>query len=156
MEQKILIAFDESENAMRAVLHVAKFYNTKSNITLLSVLPDLSTLYEMSSPELTPYFKTQQSNFLLIQDKKKEVVRDALKKARAALIEAGFDESKITTKLATKQRGIARDILDEARQGYDLIVLGRRGISGIKEFFLGSVSQKVFSQAKDISVLIVN
>jgi len=51
---------------------------------------------------------------------------------------------------------VARDILKEAGNGYDLIVIGRRGISGIREFFLGSVSQKVFSGAKDISVLIVN
>lgn len=156
MEQKILIALDESDNAMRAVLHVASFYNTRSKITLLSIVQDVSSLYEMKSPELTPYFKAQQSNFLMLQEKKKEIISDALKKAKAVFIEAGFDENKIATKLVIKQRGVARDILDEARLGYDLIVLGRRGISAIKEFFLGSVSQKVFSQAKDVSVLIVN
>ena len=41
-------------------------------------------------------------------------------------------------------------------QHYDLIAIGRRGLSGIKEFFLGSTSHKVFSAARDISLLIVN
>jgi len=51
---------------------------------------------------------------------------------------------------------VARDILSEAENGYDLIVIGRRGLSAVKDFFLGSTAQKVFSGAKDISVLIVN
>ncbi|NNL41126.1 MAG: universal stress protein, partial [Desulfobacterales bacterium] len=53
-------------------------------------------------------------------------------------------------------KGVARDIVKEAQSGYNTIVLGRRGQSGIKEFILGSVSQKVFHLVKDISVLVVN
>jgi nucleotide-binding universal stress UspA family protein len=34
--------------------------------------------------------------------------------------------------------------------------MGRRGLSGIKEFFLGSVSQKVLQSAKAVSVVLVN
>ena len=56
----------------------------------------------------------------------------------------------------TRKKGIARDIIDEARNGYDTVVMGKRGLSGIKEFFLGSVSQKVLNGAKDVSVLLVN
>jgi nucleotide-binding universal stress UspA family protein len=51
---------------------------------------------------------------------------------------------------------IARDILNEAAKGCDLLVIVRRGVSGIKEFFPGSTSQKVFSGAKEISVPVVN
>ena len=39
-------------------------------------------------------------------------------------------------------------ILTEARQGrYEMIVLGRRGLSPLREFFLGSVSQAVLHGA---------
>lgn len=62
----------------------------------------------------------------------------------------------IAQMVENKKRGVARDILAEAEQGYDVIVMGRWGISGLKEFFLGSISHKVFTGAKDISVLIVN
>jgi nucleotide-binding universal stress UspA family protein len=36
------------------------------------------------------------------------------------------------------------------------VVLGRRGISSIKDFFLGSISQKVLSLAQESSTLIVS
>ena len=67
-----------------------------------------------------------------------------------------FDENNITVKSELKKSGVARDIVKEAESGYNVIVLGRRGLSGIKDFILGSVSQKVFNLAKDISVLVVN
>ena len=46
--------------------------------------------------------------------------------------------------------------VNPGRSGYDLIVLGKRGLSGVKEFFMGSVSQKVLSLVNDVSVLLVN
>ncbi|GAF83586.1 unnamed protein product, partial [marine sediment metagenome] len=79
-----------------------------------------------------------------------------LKKAKEILQKAGFDEKNITIKLSNRKKGVARDIIDEAHSGYDTVVMGKRGLSGIKEFFLGSVSQKVLHGAKDLSVLLVN
>jgi nucleotide-binding universal stress UspA family protein len=110
----------------------------------------------MNSPELTPYFKSQQTSFCLLEEKKKELVNQAVQKAKNILMDAGFDENNITVKSEFKKSGVARDIVKEAESGYNVIVLGRRGLSGIKDFILGSVSQKVFNLAKDISVLVVN
>jgi nucleotide-binding universal stress UspA family protein len=156
MEQRILIAFDDSLNAMRAVEFVAKNINPRSRVTLFSILPDTAALCEMDSPELTPYFKSQQSNFCLLENKKKELIDEALKKAEVLLVEAGFQKDGITVNAQLKKQGVARDIIEESKSGYDLIVMGRRGLSGIKEFIMGSVSQKVLSLSKDTSVLIVN
>jgi nucleotide-binding universal stress UspA family protein len=55
-----------------------------------------------------------------------------------------------------KKKGIARDIVAEAESGYDTVVMGRRGLSGIKEFVMGSVSQKVLHSIKDASIVIVS
>ena len=156
MGSKILVAFDESENAMRAVEFIAENFNTASHVTLMSVIPDTAALCEMNSPELIPYFRSQQSNFCILEDKKKEVVRKALDNAREKLLDAGFAKDKVALRVETKKRGVARDIIEEANAGYDTLVMGRRGLSGVKEFFLGSVSQKVLSLTKDISVVIVN
>ena len=71
-------------------------------------------------------------------------------------MDAGFEEKNITIKSELKKMGIARDIIKEAESGYTIIVMGKRGVSGIKDFLLGSISQKVFNLAKDISVLFVN
>ena len=156
MNKKVLVAIDDSENAVRAVEFIAHSFSTDNQITLFNVIPDTATLCEMNSPELTPYFKSQQSSFCLLEEKKRELVNQAVQKARNILMDAGFDERNITVKSELKKSGVARDIVREAESDYDVIVLGRRGLSGIKDFILGSVSQKVFNLAKDISVLVVN
>jgi len=156
MAQKILIALDDSENALRAVDYVAGNFQNHTAITLFSVLSDTASLCDMNSPELTPLFKSQQSSFCQLEDKKRSLVSAACEKAKQTLKEAGWDPAYITIKVAPKRKGVARDIVQEASQGYDLVVIGKHGVSGIREFFLGSISQKVLQLAKDISVLIVN
>jgi len=154
MSYKILIAMDDSENAMRAVDYVANCLSKNSEITLFSVLMDTVTICDMHSPELIPYFRSQQDSFCSIEDKKKELVDQALKRAKELLTAAGFEETVIRIKVETKKRGVARDIIDEAHRGYDTLVIGRRGIAGIKEFFIGSVSHKVLNALNDVSIIL--
>jgi nucleotide-binding universal stress UspA family protein len=156
MTKKVLIAFDDSENAFRGVKYVADTFKTDTEITLFGVVPDVADICRMDSKELTPYFKSQRSAFCTLEDKKKELLTQAMQNAKKTLMEAGFDESKIITKIIPKKSGVARDIVTESKEGYDSIVIGRRGISGIKEMFLGSISQKVISLAKDATICIIN
>jgi len=156
MDKKVLVAIDDSENAMRAVEFIANSFTKDNKITLFNVIQDTAALCEMNSPELTPYFKSQQSSFCLLEEKKQKLVNQAVEKAREILTDAGFDENNITVKSELKKSGVARDIVKEAESGYNAIVMGRRGMSGIKDFILGSISQKVFHSAKNISVLFVN
>lgn len=157
MGQKILVALDDSSNAMRTIEFITVTFSPSENdITLFSVLPDTAALCDMNSPELTPYFLSQHSNFCQLEERKKQLVNEALKQAKGVLVKAGFDKDHIHLKVQVKKRGVARDIIEEAHCGYSIVVMGRRGLSGIKEFMLGSVSQKVIHGVKDISVLIVN
>ena len=156
MENRVLIAVDDSDNAMRAVKFVANHFTGDSKITLFNVIQDFSVLCGMNSPELTPYFLSQEKTFCSLEDAKKELVNTALINAKKKLIGAGFDEKNITIKTGGKKIGIAGDIVKEAEDGYDIVAIGRRGLSGIKDFFLGSVSQKVLNRVKNVSVLIVN
>jgi len=156
MGHNILIAFDDSTNAMRAVEKVSRIFNPTNKVTLFSVLQDTAALCNMNSPELTAYFLSQQAHFCALEEKKISSVEEALLQAKEVLIKAGFDENNVTIKADYKKHGIARDIIAEAAAGYDIIVLGRRGLSGIQEFFLGSVSQKVLHSIRDVSVLLIN
>jgi nucleotide-binding universal stress UspA family protein len=110
----------------------------------------------MYSPELTPYFLSQRDAFCSIEDAKKNLVERAIKRAEELLRNAGFEQKNISVKVETQKKGIARDIINEASSGYDVVVLGRRGLSGIREFLLGSISQKVLHSAKNVSVLLVD
>ena len=156
MGKKILVAFDDSENAIRAVEFLANTFTTEHRITLFSVLQDSAALCDMNSPELTPYFKEQQHSFCTLEEKKKSLLSSALEQAKDILVKAGFSDENIDMKLDFKAKGVARDIVNEAINGYDLVILGRRGISGIREFFFGSVSQKVLHSAGNVSIMIIN
>jgi len=105
---------------------------------------------------VSPLFYIPTELFLLAEEKKKNLVNEAMQKAKRILLDAKFEEKNITIKSEIKKSGIARDIIREAKAGYNIVVMGKRGLSGIKDFILGSVSQKVFNTAKDISVLVVD
>lgn len=157
MERKMLVALDDSKNAMRTIEFITRTFSPfEKDITLFSVLPDTAALCDMNSPELTPYFLTETSSFRQIEEQKKQLVLKALEQAKGQLVAAGFDKDRIQLKVQIKKAGIARDIIEEAKGGYAMIIMGRRGLSGVQEFILGSVSQKVLHSVKDISVLIVN
>jgi len=153
---KVLVALDDSENAARAVDYVSKNFSPDHEVTLLSVMPDTQMLCNINSPELTPYFWSQRNVFCSLEDKKKELMQAAADRAKEVLLKAGFKKEKVTVKVQAKKKGIARDIVAEAESGFDTIVMGRRGLSGIKEFVMGSVSQKVLHSVKDASIVIVS
>jgi nucleotide-binding universal stress UspA family protein len=155
MGRKVLVGFDESENAMRAVDFVAKSFAPDHEVVLFHVVLDTAAICNLNSPELVPLFLEHQVQFCSLEDKKKELVTEGMEKAKQHLVDAGFPDKNIQFKVQTKKKGVARDIAIEAQSGYDAVVLGRRGLSGIGEFILGSVSQKVLHAAKDVSVILV-
>lgn len=155
VEKSILLAFDDSENAMRAVEFTAKSFRLDYRVTLFSVLPDIQTMCDMNNPSLTPYFVSEQVNFCGMEEKKKELMGEAMEKAKKILVQAGFQEDLIQTKMEVRKKGVARDIVEEAKTGYDTIVMGRRGLSAIAEFFVGSVTHKVLHLVKGLSVVLV-
>ncbi|MFW5931400.1 MAG: universal stress protein, partial [Desulfosalsimonas sp.] len=85
MAKNVLIAFDDSENAMRAVNFAAEHLARDENVTLFSVIEDSQSLCEMNSPELTPYFRSEQQAFCTLEDKKRELVEKAIEAARRCL-----------------------------------------------------------------------
>ncbi|MCK4727854.1 MAG: universal stress protein [Desulfobacterales bacterium] len=157
MTKKILVAVDESKNSMKAVKYVAKDMEKTGAVTLFSVLPDATAACGLDSPTLTPVFKENIQTFCAIEDAKKDTVKAFMGKAKKILVQAGFPSKNVAVKIRKKKVGIARDILKEAEQGkYTTLVIGRRGLSGIKQFMLGSVSNKLVQLAKKVSVIVVD
>jgi nucleotide-binding universal stress UspA family protein len=157
MACKILVALDESKNSFKAIRYVAETMKCETEITLLSVLPDATAACGLDSPSLVPLFKENREAFCSIEDAKRDHVQTFMDQAKEALVTAGFSPKNVKAKIRKKKKGIAQDIMKEAREGaYDTIVIGRRGLSGIKEFFMGSVSNKVVHSASDMAVIVVD
>jgi len=156
MTQKILVALDDSDNAMRAVEKIAATYSPESHITLYSALPEVDLKCIMDLDSLNR--EQMDLHYSLCKDmqaQKKQQLELALKQAKNILLHAGFAEKNLVVKMERGSSDVARDIVNEAERSYDIIVMGRRGRSALKEFILGSISQRVLHSVKDKSVLIV-
>ena len=90
-----------------------------------------------------------------------EVVERGLERqfesAKGVLADYGFPPDSIETKILYGEESRAGAIVRESRSGnYGTIVLGRRGISKIEEFFMGRVTNKVAYMAKGLALWVVN
>ena len=156
MPQKILLTLDESENSMKAVDYVRKIAQPDDTITLFSVIPNPTAACVIEDPSLVPIFNESRATFCAIEEMKRENIQKFMEKAKDLLATSQINPAHITIKIVNQRENIARDILSEVQQGtYDNIVMGRRGLSGIKEFLLGSVSHKVIQFARNTAVTVV-
>lgn len=132
---RILVAFDGSESAKRALEEVSKLCGEGTTVTVVSVAEEL------------PQFGRAAAMLLPEEDAERQ---SELREAKALLADRG-----ITAELVERRGEAAARILDEAeRERADLIVLGTRGLSPGRRWLLGSVSTKVLHHAR-CNVLVV-
>jgi nucleotide-binding universal stress UspA family protein len=157
MAKNLLVALDKSHNSLRAVHYVAATVNPASFITLISIVPDPAAACELHGPSLASLFTEKIKTFCIIEDAKKSAMEGFLKEAKKTLVKAGFPSKHVRIRIRKQKSGVARDILKEATQGkYDTVIVGRRGITGVKQFAFGSVSNKVIHRAGELSVIVVD
>lgn len=136
---RVLIAFDGSEGAMRAVDCVADMLNGSG--------------YRIN---LTHVVRLREDEMGFIADAE-QFISEAFDKAIDRLIASGIARDLISTEIITGARSRAEVIVKEADQGgYGTIVVGRRGISRINEFLMGGVSSKVIQLARGHAVWVVS
>lgn len=135
--EKILVAVDGSDYSLAAVEVVAKVAAERGirKVTLLNVIPTMPTgVGPMPTADLP-------------DDPKAWEVFD---QPQAILKQAGVEPL-----LLLREGDPANQIVATAKEGgFDLIVVGHRGLSPIKAFLLGSVSDRVVTHAP-CSVLVV-
>jgi nucleotide-binding universal stress UspA family protein len=157
MAKKILIAVDESKSSMKAVKYVARGMEKTGSVTLLSIIPDATAACGLDGASLTPLFRKNRKAFCAVEDAKKDKVKTFMNEAKQVLVKGGFSPKKVGIKIRKKKLGIARDIMKEAQLGkYTTLVIGRRGLSSIKQFFMGSVSNKIVQLSKNVSLVVVD
>ncbi len=148
---KVLLCIDNSENALRAVDHAGFMLSgTDCQVTLFHSMRHLR--------HFLPLEVLEDASDLdkLWKEKVGKQIAPYMKRAREILLNAGLSDDQIATKVVDGTRSPADDILKEARDNdFGTIVLGRRGLSGLKEFFMGSVTTKVLCRSLGLSIWIV-
>jgi len=140
---KILVATDGSKNALRAVKYAADLLNSSSDktksITLISVHDDAGLRHAKA-------FVGKET----VLDYLRELSEKELKPAMKALDTLGVKHNMVML-----IGNASQEIVAEGQRGkYDMIVLGSKGRSAIADMLLGSVAQRVLTQAKQPVVLV--
>lgn len=144
MIKKILVALDGSKPADKALdfaLDLGEKYS--ANIVLLSVVPlvivPLGTYPTAGVSPIPPVAMDTYSKELRVSHEK--VLSEALKKAKKIK-----PNLKVSTKLV-EGRPSDKIIETAKEENFDIIVVGSRGLGGIKKLFLGSISDRVANEA---------
>lgn len=146
---KILIAMDNSAGAMRAVDFVAaQLGGYDYDVRLLHVIRGDREI-ALKRPNLN---NPQESRKLAVN-----TIKAVFKKAGEHLSANGFSYNQISEKILTRVSSRAAAITEMAKkEGFDTIVVGRRGVSRPRSFFIGRVSNKAIHMARQFSVWVIN
>lgn len=143
MFEKILVPLDGSEHSLKALnvaIQIAKKFESK--LTLIHVysvtirpiiMPEPTTLSPPGVPIMTPLEISKVAE--AAREVGNRILGDGEEKAKAE----GVQVEKILA-----EGHVVQEIIRAAKEGnYDLIVIGARGISRVREMLLGSVTDGV-------------
>ena len=133
---KILVATDGSNNALRAVKYAAKLADdlkSESTITLISVHDDVALRH-------AERFVGKKA----VADYLRDLSEQDLAESRKALDKAGARHD-----MVIRTGNVGAEIAAAAAEGkFDLILMGSKGRSALKDLLMGSVAQRVMEFAK--------
>lgn len=155
MEQKLLLSVDDSLHSKNAVRYAGQLLggNEKAFFDLLSIQPPISD-FLLEEAKRKVEARRQLDKLLAKNAEHSNQVLASLKKTLESM---GIAGERINLHTAPRNLGIAKDILDYGlERHYDAIVLGRRGASGLKDVFFGSVSNTVIQQSRVLPVWLVD
>ena len=155
---KYLVALDGSDEAMRAVDYVGTMLaGSECAVTLFHVLRGFEFLSLGFEGAFVPTPEVLGGEELKAEfQRAEEAIKTVCNQAQDRLEQAGVKGAQINTKIVAGAASRAKAIVEEAKnQGYGTIVVGRRGLSRVEEFFMGRVSSKVMQLAKEMAVWVV-
>lgn len=147
--KKILVPIDGSLASQRAAekaVEIAKLSN--SEITFI-------TIVNLPSEDKYAYFGLDIKTAFLANRKEmlEEMIKQDTKMLNILVRNLDLENLKININVIA---GVPfEQILKVSENGYDMIVMGRKGLSKIHRFFVGSVTQRVISESK-CPVLVVS
>ena len=161
MLHNALIAVDGSRNSLRAVEYAGRVFapNPEARLVLYHILPAISRMnLDKKEIKAIDARKAERPDLagLYWQLEDEDKISKFFAQATKVLVQAGVQPEQIKSKFSVKKGEIADAILEEVKLGhYETLVLGRRGISRVKEVFQGSLSTKVVREARGCAVIVV-
>ena len=151
---KILLAYDGSHLALDSVQYIGEvFPPDRTEVSIFYVETKIPRSFWKMERELDFRFKTPEIRASMAERKK--TINLAMGKAEKRLLDAGFPAGAIRSIVHIKNQGVVQDIIEESHNGYDALVIGRKGHSRIKDFFVDSLPIKLLGKIRTIPLIVV-
>ncbi|MDD9301754.1 MAG: universal stress protein [Desulfobacter sp.] len=151
---KILVTLDGSGRAVRTIDYLCNFEPLKSKqVVLFNVTtPVPESYYDLRNG---PFSGPAISRVKAWEMGQKAEMEAFMADARMRLISAGFGPESVHVHLGRRENGIARDIIAESKNGYDALVIRRRGSAkSLLSLTLGGVASKLVDKADTIPLIV--
>ena len=156
----ILAALDDSDYAERIFGHLAQYLAPfpGARITLFHVMPAKPPEFWDDGHILDKAERTEREGLVAAwRSEYEKQMAGIFGRAKEVFTSSGMNEKQVNSLMPTRMRGISRDIIAEASRGdYNILAFGRRGVSAISDFNLGSRAAKMLQGASDCSLIVVN
>jgi len=152
--EKILVTLDGSERAARTLDYLCRFKPLRSKQVVL---------FNISTPVPESYYDLKNTHFSGVAVSRvkawemgqKSMIASFMEDARMRLITAGYAAEAVHVCTVSRRTGIARDILAESKNGYDALVIRRRGSkNSLLAFTLGGVAAKLVDKANTLPLIV--
>jgi len=143
---KILVCTDGSEQSQKA-LEKASLIAGGCNVDEVTIIH----VYEEKLPDIEVYSSEAIERYMQVIEDNKIEMKKILENALNI-----FEEKGIKARTILKEGHPAETIVEVGcGEEFDFIVIGSRGLGGLKKALLGSVSNAVVQQAEKCSVIVV-
>ena len=144
-KKKALVLLDGSKRALMTVDYIAgmpMFHSMRIVLyTVFSGIPE-----DCWGPEIEVSKFNACHAIGAWEKQKKQRIEEYMETARQGLVAKGLAKASVEIKIHYREKGIIRDILNEAQAGYQTVVLRRQGMGEFEGVALGSIASSLLSK----------
>ena len=151
MNKQILVAVDGSVYSSNSLDYLIRLFRNNNNLTidLIGTIQDKGC--EQQSKESDSSLSGEEMQY------RKKNTKNYLQDARERLLRNGFEQEQVACFIQASSSATATSIHSYAQQGnYDGLLVGRRGVGKMGEFFMGSVSADLIRKCHEVPVWVID
>jgi nucleotide-binding universal stress UspA family protein len=152
--RKILLAVDGSDQSFEAVRYVSQLFSpNQMEVVLFHVMSKIpETFWDI---EKNPAFRHQLAPVAAWATQQQTAIQEFMERSKELLVDQGVSEKSVSIRMQEREAGIARDIIREAQENYDAVVVGRWGVSKLKDLVWGSIAGKLVGHLVHVPLWVV-
>ncbi len=160
--ERILVALDDRPGSLKTIHYLNRILRGADHVKihLFHVLPTASpNLLNKETIRRIEDLHEEQDHLsgYFWHPEEEAKMKETFAEAEKILLDGGFAKEQIERHFGVESQDVAHVILERAEAlNCTTVVVGRRGLSRVKEFFLGSVSKSVTGHARGITVWVVD